>query len=153
MDQTKLKTILKYDLLSGLFTRIANGRITGTLHRTGYVQISVCDKSYRAHRLVWLYVTGAWPPFDIDHRNHIRIDNRFANLRAVTRSENQQNRTKALSNNKCGLLGVSFKRGRWRAKISVNGRGIELGNAFASAEAAHCAYVEAKRRYHPTAQG
>lgn len=44
------------------------------------------------HRAAWLLMTGGWPPDEIDHRNGVRDDNRWANLRLASRSDNAQNR-------------------------------------------------------------
>jgi hypothetical protein len=38
------------------------------------------------HRLAWLYMTTAWAKED--HVNGVKDDNRFANLREVTRQQN-----------------------------------------------------------------
>ena len=48
--------------------------------------------------------------------------------------------------NSTGLTGVTIRRGRYEAGITVNGRSIYLGT-FNTAEEAHGAYLEAKRKY------
>lgn len=58
----------------------------------GWVNICFDGKTYAAHRLAWYYVTGEWPSMDIDHINRVRDDNRFANLRHISRAENLKNR-------------------------------------------------------------
>jgi hypothetical protein len=50
-------------------------------------------KLYSAARLAWLYVHGEWPKNQIDHINRVRDDDRLVNLRDVTRTENQNNRS------------------------------------------------------------
>jgi hypothetical protein len=97
-------------------------------------------------------MTGAWPLFEIDHRNGIGTDNRWKNLRDGTRSFNIQNQRRARSDNKTGFLGVhrSGKKERkgFVAKIQLDGKQRYLG-VFSTAEAAHAAYLAAKRRIHP----
>lgn len=48
---------------------------------------------YKASRLAWLYMTGEWPKYEMDHINHVKDDNRWVNLRDVTPAENCANRT------------------------------------------------------------
>src|SRR5262245_43330636 len=90
------------------------------------------------------------PPEWIDHRNGNRSDNRFANLRCSTRSENQQNRPKN-QNNRSGFKGVSYsaaiRERPWRATISAKGEFVDLGRFATKAEAAR-AYQIAARRMH-----
>lgn len=45
-----------------------------------------------AHRVVFVIHHGHWPQFEIDHINRDRLDNRPANLRDVSHSENIRNR-------------------------------------------------------------
>ena len=45
-----------------------------------------------------------------------------------------------------GLTGVTIRRGKYEARITVNGRSMYLGT-FNTAEEAHGAYLEAKRKY------
>lgn len=104
-----------------------------------------------AHRLAWVHVHGSWPAGDIDHINGDKLDNRIANLRDVTRSVNKENMRSARGDNKVGLLGVHVRRQNttrpYVASIRVSGKLIHLG-AHNTPEAAHAAYLEAKRRLH-----
>jgi len=110
-------------------------------------QISILGKLYCAHRLAWLYVHGKWPDRHIDHINGKPDDNRISNLRDVSVSVNMQNRTRAQSNNKSGLLGVSKVQNGWTATIGKNKKRIHLGT-FPSPELASSVYIKAKRYLH-----
>jgi hypothetical protein len=92
-------------------------------------------------------VYGYWPN-EVDHVNGAKDDNRIANLREVTHSENMQNQRGARSDSKTGLLGVSAHHGKWCARIRVKGTLKHLGS-YSTPEAAHQAYVKAKRVLHP----
>jgi hypothetical protein len=154
LTQERLKEVLNYDSDSGIFTwainiyrRKTKGVIAGCINHEGYVQIMIDRKTYRAHRLAWLYVYGSFPSKEIDHINCIPSDNRIVNLREASREENQQNKKKAQKNNKSGLLGVSKSGNLWRAIIYLNGVKYSLG-LFKSPELAHNAYIQAKRTMH-----
>jgi len=151
-----LKHVLRYEPETGLFTwktrkgkRGIPGRIAGTVDFSGYVVISIDRKRHKAHRLAWLYMTGAWPEVAIDHINGARHDNAFKNLRQADWAQNQQNRT-LQCNNKSGFLGVSWDSfaGNWRAGIRVGGKSTNLGG-YETAVRAHMAYLEAKAKMHP----
>src|SRR6185369_5842834 len=96
-------------------------------------------------------VHGEWPKHDIDHINGDIIDNRIANLRDVPRLLNMQNQRRAQAKNATGFLGVTQdkKRGTYHPKIRIPGEKNprHLGT-FRTAEAAHEAYLEAKRKLH-----
>lgn len=149
----RLRELLHYDPETGVFTwrvyrggRAKAGSIAGCRITSGYLHCSIDKKLYYMHRLAWMYVHGEMPPDMIDHINHVKDDNRIVNLRLADMSLNKQNQKIALSNSSSGLLGVHYHKG-WRAKITINGKQISLGR-FNSAESAHEAYVEAKRKYH-----
>jgi HNH endonuclease len=59
------------------------GSIAGTLDSDGNRVIRINRRMYIAPRLAWLLVKGRWPKGPIQHRNCIKDDNRFANLRLV----------------------------------------------------------------------
>ena len=155
----KLRELLHYDPETGVFTRrvqtggrygAAVGTVAGTLIDAGYVMISVMSKQYRAHRLAWLYVTGEWPAGEVDHRDGVRANNAWKNLRDVPPTTNRQNQRRAMSNSKTGLLGASYsaRDRRFVARIKdAAGKYRSLGG-FDTAEQAHAAYVSAKRQLH-----
>jgi hypothetical protein len=142
LSAARLRELLHYDPTTGVFTRRSNGRGAGYRAKTS-VEIRVDHQLHRAHRLAWLYMTGAWPQNHIDHIDGDQFNNRFANLRDVTRTVNMQNRRRAQSNNRLGLQGVSAWGSRFKARLD----GSKLG-AFDTPEEAHAAYLDAKRRKH-----
>lgn len=144
-----LRTHLHYDSETGLFTRLrpastaAAGEVAGYENDQGYIVIAVCGAQHHAHRLAWLYMTSEWPSHQVDHRNLDKGDNRWANLRLATPSQNGQN-APAKSNNTSSCKGVSwYAAGRkWRARIVIDKREISLGY-FDDFEAAKAAYEAA----------
>lgn len=153
ISATRLRQLLTYDPVSGVFTWHARrgvnvGDVAGTIDKlTGYRFIGVDGHRDGASRLAWLYMTGAWPNGQIDHKNGIRTDDRFENLRDVPRFMNQQNQRRPQKNNTTGFLGVSPSRGRFMARIRIGGRLRNLGR-FDTAALAHAVYVAAKRVNH-----
>lgn len=155
----RLRELLHYDPETGVFTwkvtlsrRASAGSIAGAYGANkGYTPISVLKRKYQAHRLAWLYMRGVWPPEDLDHINRDRSDNRLANLRLASRTENSQN-ANLKRNNTSGCKGVSWhiQSGRWRAHLMLNRRQIHLGlfDAFDDAVAARKA---GEAQYHPFA--
>lgn len=149
LTHSRLLSLLRYDPIAGVFVwrrRISNvraGTIAGSLKAKGYRGIRIDGVSYYEHRLAVFYMTGEWPEDDVDHRNLIRSDNRYANLRPATFSQNKMNR-RAQSNNLLGVKGVSFdKRFGWfQARIKANGRQQTIG-VYRTIEEAAAAYEAA----------
>lgn len=133
------------------FNRIRAGSRADSLSPSGYRVLQPFCIKMMAHRLVWGFVTGAWPEGEVDHINGIREDNRFDNLRIVDRSGNATN-TAVRSDNMSGRVGVHFDvaRGRWRAQIQKHGNIRHLGrfDTFDEAVAARCA-AEPDLGFHP----
>jgi hypothetical protein len=117
----RLRELIHYDPETGVFTRIKNGRVTGTPNDLGYLRISVDDRLYRAHRLAWLWMTGEWPKAQIDHINRKPDDNRWINLREATQAENAWNVSKR-KDNTSGHKGVYwFKKAKlWLVQVKAN---------------------------------
>ena len=154
LTQSYLKERLHYDPETGIFTWAVGckgnraGDAAGSLKPSGYRQIMIDGRLYRAHRLAWLYVYGKWPADLIDHINGLRDDNRIVNLREATAAENQQNRT-ANANNASGFMGVYWHKRdcKWRSHIKIEGRVKHLG-CFDTPETASAAYLDAKAELH-----
>jgi len=122
------------------------GKPMGTLNKDGYIYINVEGKAMLAHRLAWFLVMGVWP-VEIDHKNTLKHDNRWRNLREATRIENCGN-AKTNKNNELGIKGVHLRKTtqRYRARLCRNGKSISLGE-FDTAEQAHAAYAAAAKKY------
>jgi hypothetical protein len=150
-DQACVKERLTYDEVSGLFTwkrprnnRIKAGTVAGGLISSGYWSIGLDNYRFLAHRLAWLYMHGVMPPAEIDHIDGDPTNNRIANLRLATRTENNGNSRARKSAS--GLKGAHWeaKRKAWRAQIYKDGKHLHLGY-FPTPEEAHAAYAKAAR--------
>lgn len=148
-----IRDILNYDPSSGVFVWEKNhrrpdlvGTKAGSKHSRGYISIAINNRKILAHRIAWLYMTGKWPKFHIDHINGIKTDNRFENLRDVPRTINLQNIKVATKRNKIGFLGVSAHQGKWRAQLMINGKRMRF-SGFSTPEEAHQAYLQAKIKH------
>lgn len=155
LSQGKLKELFNYDELNGEFTwKISKkyskrkaGSIAGWITKSGYIQIEIDGVAYLVHRLIFLYVYGKWPTDQIDHVDGARNNNRLVNLREVTRSENQRNRT-INKNNTSGITGVYWTKNtnNWFAAIGLNGKLKHLGY-FTNKEDAIVARKAAEIKY------
>jgi hypothetical protein len=133
ISQNELKQLFDYNSETGVFTWLKDnyskkliGVKSGSLHKDGYIRIIINRKSYLAHRLAWLYVYGEWPKNQIDHINGIRSDNIINNLRDVTSSENNLNR----SCHRLGkLIGCHYckREQKWVSQITINNKQKKLG--------------------------
>ncbi len=137
-----------YDPMTGSFHfrgGLKDGKIGGRADGgKGYWRISISGKNYAAHRLAWLYVHGRWPSDQIDHINGDKSDNRIANLREASASQNTMNQG-LRKDNSTGFKGVyeDKRTGRFRARITVGGKPKNLG-FYATVEDAAAARRSAK---------
>ena len=123
----------------------------GCLHiaGNGYARIQTRKNNKCKNLLIHRVILGlvSFDGLEVDHINMDKLDNRRANLRLVTRSVNQLNKTKAFSSNSTGFLGVHIDRRRvskpFRASIELNGKKVTLGS-YATAEEAHSVYMLVK---------
>jgi hypothetical protein len=127
VTQARVKELFVYAPDTGVITRRVSvgrhgrhkkGSVVGTNQNHGYLVIGVDGRVYMAHRIAWLYTYGRWPAGDLDHINQDKKDNRIANLREVTRSQNMRN-VSHHKHNSSGHVGVSWHKPRlkWRAYI------------------------------------
>lgn len=92
-------------------------------------------------------VFGTQPCGQIDHINGDKTDNKLSNLRDVAQAINRQNQKHANAGSGTGLLGVSKRKDGYSARIGVGRKSVWLG-LFKTPEAAHAAYLSAKRDAH-----
>lgn len=133
LTQKRLKEVLNYDSATGIFTwkiDISGVKKDDTAGCIGndYIRISIDGRLYLAQRLSFLYMKGYFPEHDCDHINRRKCDNRWCNIREVSRQCNLRN-TGNPSHNTSGVKGVSFSsaRGKWESNIHIDGKKINLG--------------------------
>lgn len=166
LDAAYLAQCLNYDPISGVFrwrlrppehfprrrhhnswnTRYA-GKVAGCLNSVGYRHIGVDGVKLKEHHLAWVLTYGE-PATEIDHIDGDRANNRIANLRVATRSENNAN-ARLKKNNSSGHKGVCFdaSKGKFLAYIGFNRHQKWLGY-FDTLEEAAAARREAAVRLH-----
>lgn len=152
----RLREVLRYEPETGdFFWLIAPYRRTDLLGKKAgcqgarYWMIRFDDRLYLAHRLAWLWMHGDWPPQDleIDHADGTN-DNRWANLRLATHTQNMAN-VKTRKDSGTGLKGVNYckQTGKWAARLQVEGVHVWLGR-HATKEEAKRIWNEAAARIH-----
>lgn len=143
LTQIELKKVINYEPATGIFTWLIDnvnkmkvGDVAGALHKHGYIIIGVFGKHYKAHRLAFLYMTGEWPTKFVDHKDTIRNNNQWNNLRESTRLENNNNANRR-KDNTSGFKGVSWHKAsnKFIARCWANGVRHNLG-CFETAELA-----------------
>lgn len=119
----KIKATISYDPGTGTFLRLRGDKRADTAMVIGYrrVRITIDGVKFEflAHRLAWFLVNGSWPKGEIDHINGNREDNRIANLRDVTRTENARN-LRLRFGSSSGYSGISRHQTGW--KITISGK-------------------------------
>jgi hypothetical protein len=150
-----LRRVLLYDPHTGLWKWREGGKgrpkepdwWPGTLIAKGYLSIAIGRLGYYAHRLAFLYMTGAWPKHQADHVDGDRSNNRWANLREATGRQNKYN-TGVRRTNTTGFRGVfrHNQTGSFVARIKVGDKRVSLGS-YASAEEASAVYEAAAREH------
>ena len=118
------------------------------IRKCGYknYRIRINKKMYALSRVVFKAHNNDWNITDnsdtnyIDHINNNSLDNGIENLRVLTSQQNKWN---------TNAKGYSWDKtkNKWKAKITANGKVINLGN-FTKEEDARTAYLEAKSLYH-----
>ncbi len=148
--QKRLLELLEYDPETGIWTwkvrrgRMRAGSVAGHLRaKDGYIFISIDGANHLAHSLAYIYMTGTLPDFDLDHRDLVRSNNRWGNLRESTRSQNKQNQ-RVRSDSATGFKGVTPNGRRFGARIQVGENRLYLGS-FSTPEEAHAAYLAAAK--------
>jgi hypothetical protein len=137
LSRDRLCELLDVNIDHGIFTwkhtmggKAKKGQEAGSLTVNGYVAISIDQKDYLAHRLMWMYVYGDFPLLNIDHIDRDKTNNRPVNLRLATNKQNAEN-TSLKSKNSSGHRGVFFrkhlKKNPWHVSIMSNKKTIHIG--------------------------
>jgi hypothetical protein len=127
------------------------GTTAGSPTDKEYLNVGIFGRLYSVHRVIFLWMTGRLPDPEVDHENHGRADNRWANLFEATKQKNMRNQT-LRKDNISGRVGVSWcaDRDKFYAYIDVKGRRLHLGyhDTFEAACAAREA-AEVQYGFHP----
>lgn len=99
--------------------RIQKGSRAGSQHCKGHREITVCGFVFREHRLIWWLVTGKDPGENyVDHKNRVRNNNKWRNLRPATHGQNYVN-----SETFGPMRGVQRRSDKcWRVRTVVDGK-------------------------------
>lgn len=111
------------------------GKPAGSVHtgRSGrYIRIDIMRRTYLAHRIIWMIMTGSWPSEEIDHIDRNGTNNKWSNLRDVSKSQNLINR-----DFKSECRGVRVKGGRYEARLTRGGKQFYLGRHKTMNDARH----------------
>jgi hypothetical protein len=124
------------------------GTKAGCPDHYGYIQLTVDGHNYKAHRLAWLWVHGAFPPADkeVDHRDRNRANNAIGNLRLATRQQQARNTGVRKPGHHKGCYWSPRDR-KWSAWIYLDGRKVSL-EAFKRLEDAKAARFQAETKHH-----
>ena len=126
---SRLQSLFNYDEESGqIFIKISDRfRDENTalgIFDDGYIIICYDGFYIFAHRLAFAIKSGFWPIEEVDHKNRIKSDNRWVNLRTSTRLNNNINRG-LRKDNSTGIAGVSKRcSGAFRVRVD----GVRLGD-------------------------
>ena len=153
LTQSLLKEIFSYHP-DGYLIRNRNGKPVESKisknHR--YARISVKNKPYAVHRIVFLWHHGYLPQVT-DHIDNDRLNNRIENLREVTHQQNSFNKKRDF-NSASPYKGVKpASRARknglvpWEVSVSFNKKQIYLGT-FNDIEIANQVAIAAREKYH-----
>lgn len=156
LSRDRLCELLDVNTETGVFTwkftmggKAKKGQEAGALTSQGYVSIRVDQTDYLAHRLMWLYVYGAFPILPIDHIDRNKTNNMPTNLRIATPKQNGENRS-LRSNNASGHRGVFFRKylksKPWAVSIMNNRKTIHIGY-YATVDEAIIARRQAEDMY------
>jgi len=150
LTRDRLCELLDINIETGIFIwkhtmggKAKRGQEAGAITHQGYISIGIDKVDYLAHRLMWLYVYGAFPILSIDHIDRDKTNNKPVNLRLATPKQNGENRS-LKSKNSSGHKGVYLRKylksKPWSVNIMNNRKTIHIGY-FATVEEA----IEARR--------
>jgi hypothetical protein len=149
LTQEHLKVVMTYNPDTGhIYNNLRPNKALKAINSCGYITVRVFSKSYVAHRLAFLYMTGEFPAGEVDHINGLRSDNRWCNLRLASKSDNLCN-AKAHSSNKLGIKGIHFNKLERKYKTQVRKQGYKtITGTFETLEEAIAFVQESRIKLH-----
>ena len=124
---------------------IEAGTVWAGTRSTPYWVVRLDGKAYKRSRIVFCMMHGRWPEPCVDHINGDSLDDRPANLREATLTENAWNH-KRRAKRSLLPMGVRALGSRYQARIACNKMMHCLG-VFDTPEAAADAYQRARKEY------
>lgn len=121
------------------------GRVAGWVNKNGYVVVYLDGHDYFAHRLAHVIMTGEWPIAVTDHKDRVRNNNKWGNIRPATKGQNSLNRSPGV--NASGIKGVRWHKYSWMARITLDGKTTNFCG-LSSKEEAREVYNNAARYLH-----
>ena len=133
MNQSQVHKLFLYNPTTGKLTQnLPHGKEVGCLTTAGYRVVTIQRKQYQISRIIWMWMTGEFPTDTIDHKDRVRDNNVWTNLRNATLYEQNMNRS---------AVGVrQLASGNFEASIQHRGTREYLGCAFPTYELAKVAY-------------
>ncbi len=139
------RSLLSYDPLTGALDwrrsprrGVAAGS-AGYVGTSGYNMVGYLGHEYMAIHLIWFLQTGEWPEHGVDHKDRDKTNDRWANLRLATYTQNNRNMG-LRKDNSTGVRGVSYvaknRQNPYAPRIGMNGVQIHLGYFGSLKEAA-----------------
>lgn len=150
ITQTQIKELFEYRNGELYWKRrtspTANaGDIAGNLKGNGYKQVTINNKLYLLHRIIYLWHHGYIPKL-IDHRDNNGLNNRIENLRDATSNQNQNNRKLSKASGS-GVKDVYKVGNKWQVRFTVSGKRKAFG-CYYDIEVAKFVADTMRHKYH-----
>ena len=123
-----------------------NGKLAGYDYKDGYKKITIKNKQYYVHRIIYLMQHGFMPKI-VDHIDGNKKNNKIENLREANSSQNAMNCVEN-QRNTSGYRNVSYNKNRnnWSVYIRINKKTNFFGS-YDDVELAGLVAEEARNKY------
>ena len=121
---------LKSDRAYSIHSARDAGKVVGSKNKHGYLFAMINGVTYPLHRLIWVLMEGDIPDgMYVDHRNGVRDDNRWENIKDLVDWGQNQRNAAIRKDNKTGYKGVcKLPSGKyWARAKNQDGKQIGLG--------------------------